>query len=109
MEKLSGRKRLLLTVAITSLLLGVLSIAGIIFFILKLWYIPMALCIAVTAHAFYGCPFYFIAYANAKISEKIIHEIEKGEADLAVIATRVGVKADFVEKLIEKSRKRGEL
>ena len=109
MKKLQGRKRLLLAVAISSLLLGILSIAGIIFFILKLWYIPMVLCIALTAHAFYGCPFYFIAYANAKISEKILREIEGGESDLAVIADRAGVKPDFAEKLIEKSRKRGEL
>ena len=109
MEKLLGRKRMLLAVAISSLSLGILSIAGIIFFILKLWYLPMALCIALTAHAFYGCPFYFIAYANAQISEKILREIEGGESDLAVIADRAGVKPDFAEKLIEKSRKRGEL
>ena len=100
---------MLLAVAISSLSLGILSIAGIIFFILKLWYLPMALCIALTAHAFYGCPFYFIAYANAKISEKIIREIEGGESDISVIADRVGVRHDFTEKLIEKSRKRGEL
>ena len=77
MKKLIGRKKLLLAVAIASLILGVLSIAGIIFSILMLWYIPMALCIAITAHGFYGCPFYFIGYGNAKKAEILLTEINE--------------------------------
>ena len=76
MDGIVKRKRILLAVAITSLILGASAIAGIIFFILRLWYIPMALCIAVTAHGFYGCPFYFIAYSNAKKREVLFSALE---------------------------------
>ena len=107
MERLEKHKRLLLAVAIASAVLGAASIAGIIFFILKLWYIPMVLCILATAHGFYGCPFYFIAYANAKKCEIILSEIQDGEKDLGLIAERAGIRVSFAEKLISQSVSRG--
>ena len=107
MERLVARKKLFLTVAITSAVLGIVSIAGIIFFILKLLYVPMVLCIIVTAHGFYGCPFYFIAYDNAKKCKILLLEIQNGEKSIKTIAERAGLKVEFAEKLIEKAISKG--
>ena len=103
MDKLKKRKRQLLAVAVISAVTGAASIAGIIASILMLWYVPMFLCIAITAHGFYGCPFYFIAYANMKKCEILVSEIQRGETELEVIASRAGIKVDFAKKLIKKS------
>ena len=89
--------------AITSLILGAFAIAGIILFILKLWYIPMAICIAVTAHGFYGCPFYFIGYSNAKKTEILLTEI-KGGKSIDEAAKTAGVKPCFAAELLGKQK-----
>ena len=107
MEKLLRTKRLLLLVAVGSAVLGGVSIAGIIFFILKLWYVPMALCILITAHGFYGCPFYFIKYSNIKRCELILNAINGGVYDLSEVAEQAMVEQDFAKVLIEKAIKNG--
>ena len=103
MDKITKKKKILFATAIISLILGVLSIAGIIFFILKLWYIPMAICIAITAHGFYGCPFYFIGYANAKKAEILLAEMQGGKS-IEEAAQTAGVKPDFAAELLEKAK-----
>ena len=108
MEKLLRTKSLMLFVAIGSAVLGGISIGGIIFFILKLWYVPMAVCILVTAHGFYGCPFYFIEYLNIKRCELIADAIDRlGLYDLCQIAEHAMVSKDFAARLIEKSIAKG--
>ena len=107
MDKLKRHKKILLTVAVLSAVIGAISVIGIIFFILRLWYVPMALCIAVTAHAFYGCPFYFIAYSNAGICERVIHSINDGEDSLEAIAKRADIKPEFAKTLIRKALSKG--
>ena len=107
MEKLLRAKRLWLFWAVGSVVLGGISIAGIIFFILKLWYVPMAVCILITAHGFYGCPFYFIEYSNIKRCELILNAIDVGDRDLSVIAEKAMVREDFAKVLIEKAVKKG--
>ena len=109
MEKLEKRRKLFLSVAIASVVLGALSIAGIIFFILKLWYFPMALCIAITAHGFYGSPFYFIAYSNLGRSKIILSEISRGESDIGKIAKNAGVTEEFASELLARCRAHGYL
>ena len=103
MNGIIKKKRILLAVAIASLILGALAIAGIIFFILKLWYVPMAICIAVPAHGFYGCPFYFIGYANAKKAEILLVEMQGGKS-IEEAAKTVGVKPDFAAELLKKQK-----
>ena len=98
MDELKSDKRKWLARAVISMIIGAVSIAGIIFFILKLRYFPMAVCIALTAHAFYGCPFYFIAYSNAKKREVLFSALEKGE-DFESAAKAAGVTADFAKRL----------
>ena len=110
MEKLLKAKRLQLIIAVASLAVGILSIAGIIFFIWMLWYVPMAICIALTAHGFYGCPFYFLNNAKLKICISILAVIEEGKAaDLKTVAKAVGIKEEFAAKLIKKCIKKGYL
>ncbi|MBE6645667.1 MAG: hypothetical protein E7612_09905 [Ruminococcaceae bacterium] len=107
MERLEKRRRLFFTVAIASVVFGALSIAGIIFSILKLWYFPMALCIAITAHGFYGSPFYFIAYSNLGRSKIILAEIERGESDIGKIAKNAGITEEFASELLMRCRASG--
>ena len=107
MQKLIRNEKLLLFAAVSSAISALLSIAGIIFFIWKLLYVPMAICILIAAHGFYGCPFYFIAYANAKKCEIVLSEIQKGEQELELIAECAGITVPFVEKLIALSIMRG--
>jgi hypothetical protein len=109
MEKLLRAKSLWLFFAVGSAVLGGISIAGIIFFILKLWYVPMAVCILITAHGFYGCPFYFIEYSDIKRCELILNAIEAGDRDVSVIAEKAMVKEEFAKVLIEKTLKKGYL
>ena len=103
MDEIIKKKKILLALAITSLILGAFAIAGIILFILKLWYIPMAICIAVTAHGFYGCPFYFIGYSNAKKNEILLTEI-KGGKSIDEAAKTAGVKLCFAAELLGKRK-----
>ena len=107
MKKLEKRKKLFLSVAIASAVLGVASVAGTVIFILNLLYVPMAVCILIAAHGFYGCPFYFIEYANLLRCGVILSEIEKGETNISLIAERAGITVDFADKLIKKSLKAG--
>ena len=109
MEKLGKRRKLFLSVAIASVAVGALSIAGIIFFILKLWYFPMALCIAITAHGFYGAPFYFIEYSNLGCTAIILSEINGGESDIGKISEEAGITEQFASELLMRCRERGYL
>ena len=107
MEEIKLRERRWLTVAVCSAIAGALSIAGIIFSILMLWYVPMALCIAVCAHGFYGCPFYFIAYSNTKRYKAVVAEITGGLTDADQISEKVGLKPNYTKKLINKAISEG--
>lgn len=104
MEKLLKVKRNRLTLAISSLVLLPVSAFGVVLFSLKLLYIPLLTCILLTAYAVYGCPFYFLAYADAKLCVKIFRVLAKEQTySVAAIATAVGIKEDFARKLIEKT------
>ena len=108
MEKLLKAKKIQFIIAVASLAVGILSIAGIIFFILKLLYVPMAICIALTAHGFYGCPFYFLNNAKLKICIAMLAYIEQNKsADISQIAAAVGIKQEFAEKLMKKCIEKG--
>ena len=107
MRRLRKRKRQLLFAAIASVVCGTVAIAGIIFFILKLWYFPMALCIAITANGFYGSPFYFIAYSKAKRAEMILMGIKGGEHDIKKLAESAGVSEKFAKDLLGKCIEKG--
>lgn len=109
MQRLLKKERLLLGVAISSVAIGTVSIAGIIFCITKLWYVPMAVCILLTAHGFYGSPFYFLRRADLKICRRILLAAQQGARELEVIAVKSGVKSLFAAKLIQKLIKKGYL
>ncbi len=109
MQKLIKNEKLLLFAAVSSAAVALVSIAGIIFFILKLWYVPMAICILLTAHGFYGCPLYLMHRADAKLSRLILSAVEEGVYGLDLLAERVGVKSDFAAKLILGLIKKGYL
>ena len=107
MKKLSVRKNVWLSVAVLSLTLGVLGIVGTALFALRLRYFPMAVCIALTAHGFYGTPFYFINFCNLRIIGKIILCMESGCVGAEEISEKLQLKPDFIKKLISKAEKGG--
>ena len=107
MEKLIRKERILLFAAISSGLVGAASIAGIIFFILKLLYVPMAICILLVAHGFYGCPLYSIRRADVKRARLVMMAMGEGERSLAAISEYAGVKSDFGAKLVMWLLKKG--
>ena len=99
MEKIKKLKTVWLSVFIASGAIGVCSIVGIFIFASKLLYLPLGICIALTAHAAYGCPYYFIIWRNLTLAAKI--ELATGEMGLsdAEAAEYVGVKTEFYEKI----------
>lgn len=109
MQKLIRNEKLLLFAAILSATVAAASIAGIIFFIMKLLYVPMAICILLAAHGFYGTPLYLLRRADLKLSRSILSSVEEGIYGIGAIAEHVGVKSDFAEKLILGLIKRGYL
>ena len=108
MERLLRDKKAALMIALASLFVGIFSIAGIIFFIWRLLYVPMGICIALTAHGFYGCPFYFIRNANLKLCIRLLEcREENPDAELSEIAEQIGIKEQFAEALLDKCKKKG--
>ena len=100
MQRLTKQEKILLILAISSAVLGAFAIAGIIFFILKFLYLPMAICILITAHGFYGCPLYLMRRADIKICRSILLAKDEGKRGILEISEYVGVKPEFAEKLI---------
>ena len=108
MEKLLADKKKMRIIAAASLILGILALFCIPLFIWSLLYVPMGIAIALTVHAFYGCPFYFISHANLRLSVKILEYKEKNpDADTAVLAKDLGLKENFAEHLIKKCIAKG--
>lgn len=102
MDKLLKAKKRQHIIAVTSLIVGALAIFGIIFFILMLLYVPMGICIALAAHGFYGCPFYFFINAKLKICISMLEYIEEnGTSSLSEISAAIGVKEDYLKKLLD--------
>ena len=104
MERLLKVKKTALAIATVSLALGVISVFGAVLCSLKLLYIPLILCVLFAAYAAYGCPFYFLAYANAKLSVKIFRTVAEEETySIGSIAAAVGIKEDFARTIIGKT------
>ena len=102
MEKLLEAKKRQLIIAVTSLIVGAIAIFGIIFFIWMLLYVPMGICIALTAHGFYGCPFYFLNNAKLKACILMLRYIEENEnATVSDVSSAIGFKEDYVKKLLD--------
>ena len=102
MEKIKKLQAVWLSVFIASGAIGVFSIVGTFIFASKLLYVPLGICIALIAHAAYGCPFYFIIWRNLIIAAKI--ELAIGEMGLsdAEAAEQVGLKPELYEKIKSK-------
>ena len=107
MQKLIKREKLLLFAAVSSAFAGAFSIAGIIFFILKLMYLPMAVCILICAHGFYGTPIYLMRRADVKCARLIITAVNSGERSLKDISEHAGVKSEFGAKIIGQLLEKG--
>lgn len=110
MEKVQKIKKIWLITGIASAVLGVASIVGIAVFAINLLYVPMAISIALTAHAFYGCPFYFLAFGNARLCERAVSAIsEHGFTDIESIAKFTMTKPNFAKTVVEKCLLKGYL
>ena len=110
MKKLRTHRIIWLTVGILSAVLGILGIIGIPIFALNVMFVPMGISIALLAHAFYGCPFYFIAFANTSIYERILTAVIKEKiSELPLIAQYAMVKESSIRFLLEKVIKKGYL
>lgn len=104
MEKLTKKKKLYRILAISSVVSGAISIPGLIFSIVMLWYVPIAVCMLLIANGFYGSPFYFIAASNAFRAELILAAMQEGITDIGELAKRGGVTEEFARKLIDKPK-----
>ena len=102
MQKLIRYEKLLFWLAVSSAAVGTLAIAGIIFFIWKLWYVPMAVCVLLAAHGFYGCPLYLMRRTDTKLCRLILSAAEEGVCGAKALGERAGVKSEFAEKLISR-------
>lgn len=110
MEKVLKTKKIWLAWGIASAVLGVASIVGIVLFAINLLYVPMAISIALTAHAFYGCPFYFLAFGNARLCERTVLAVsEHGLTDIESIAKFTMTKPNFANAVVEKCLLKGYL
>lgn len=110
MEKVLKAKKIWLIAAIASASLGALSVVGIVIFALKLLYVPLGLSIAFVAHAFYGCPFYLIAFGNARLCERTVTAVsDKGVFDIDLISEDIKAKPNFTKKIVEKCINKGYL
>ena len=107
MNIISARKYIWLSIALVSVVLGILGIIGTVKFALSLSYVPMAVSLALTTHGFYGTPFYFIAFANMRITERIILLMGTGINELEDISEKLRIKTELVRKLISKAESRG--
>lgn len=108
MEKVLKAKKIWLIAAIASAALGALSIAGIVIFALKLLYVPLGISIAFVAHAFYGCPFYLIAFGNARLCERTVTAVsDKKIFDIELISEEIKAKPNFTKNIVEKCINKG--
>lgn len=108
MEKLTKKKKLYRILAISSVVSGAISIPGLIFSIVMLWYVPIAVCTLLIANGFYGSPFYFIAASNAFRTELILAAMQEGITDIGELAKRGGVTEELARKLIDKSKSKSD-
>ena len=103
MKKLHKKEKAWLAVAIASISVGAISIVFDIIFAVNLSYIPLLVSLVLTAHGFYGAPFYFNAWLNAKTTRKIISLLEeKGSLTVEGVSALTGLKPLFAKKHIEK-------
>lgn len=110
MERVVRIKKIWRITGIASAVLGVASIVGIVLFAIKLLYVPMAISIVLTAHAFYGCPFYFLAFLNARLCERTVSAVsEHGLKDIESIAKFTMAKPNYAKMLVEKCLIKGYL
>ena len=107
MKKLLICRKIWLSVGIASALLGILGLAAIPLFAIKLKYAALAISIAFVANACYGCPFYFIAYKNSQLFLKVYDTVIKdGVKELSLIAARLEIKEECIEKVLSRALKR---
>ena len=99
MEKIKKLKVVWLTVFIASAAVGAVSLVGIFVFATKLLYVPLGICIALTAHAAYGCPFYFITWRNLTLACKALLFAGEGGLSDAEVAAGVGITPQLYEKI----------
>ena len=110
MKKLLSHRRIWLSVGIVSAITGALSVVLVVLFAIKFKFVLMGISIAFLAHAFYGCPFYFIAYANTKVYGRIVDAVENQKIkELSVIADYAMMKEDFIEGQVKKTIAKGYL
>ncbi len=95
----------MLAVAIASIAVGAVSTAGVILFILKLSYFPMAVCLLLAAHGFYATPFYFREYSDLFRTELIQSARDSGCTDIRQLASAAAVSEEYAAKLIAKADK----
>ena len=108
MEKVQRNKKIWLISAIASAAFGLASVAGIVIFAMKLLYLPLGICIALVANAFYGCPFYLIAFGNSRLCERAIKAIcETGLLDIDSISEAIMAKPKFARTIVEKCINKG--
>lgn len=110
MKKLLTHRKIWLSVGIASAVLGLLGIVGIPLFALNSKFVLMGICIALVAHCFYGCPFYFIAFANTRVYGRIVDAVEEKKLrELENIAQYAMIKEESIKAFVEKVISRGYL
>ncbi len=107
MNKAKKSKNVWLLVGILTAVFGVLGIPGLILSATHGLWLPMALCIALVVHAFYGTAMYFMAYANAGIRYRVCTAVETyGMRRAADIAAFARIPEENVEGVLDACLKR---
>ena len=104
----SKTAKIWLSVAIGSAALGIISGVLAIIFASKLMYVPMAIFLIVAAHGFYGSPFYFLAFKNAKLLAAVNAALcEKKSLTAEEISVLTNYKQEYAVRFIAKYLSKG--
>ena len=107
MKKAKRNKIIWLSLTLFSLLTGIPMAVFAVLLAFKLKYVLMSFCIAFALHGIWGAGFYYMAYSKTRTAIRLIDGIEQGKMGPEELSDYTGIRADAIERLVEKARKKG--
>jgi len=110
MEQAKRNRRIWFSVMLITAITGVASIPGIVLFAIYEQFFLMAVCIALTVHAFFGITFYALAMANAACDVRLLRAVSSyGLCTVADLASATGMSYSTAKESLARCIKRGYL
>ncbi len=109
MDKLEKKRKIKLAALILSAALCVISLVCTALFSLKLWYVPLVICVAIAIASIYAIPFLWFSLKDGKLYTRLILKMEEGVLSLDELSAAVGIKPDALRKIIDKGVEKGYL